>query len=338
MQALADLLVSLHQTLGNVSFLILSLLLAAALCALAIPFTTDLMVNNAAGLSGRLLGPSARTFTINASTNNPEAATMIVSMSFAKMGGWANPLGSLLANIYLMYLIAPAFVALRFALGRNSAGISALGRLLWKERALVFWHVAMSTVTFAVGVAALWLVGYHLPMLDRLFGSLPNGAGLTPHTGPRLWAALAALVAGIAFFLLLERRLKRSRPTLFSDIDAEHHGESVLKFLLGTAGLIAACTVMNGLFLAWTALYGGSLSTLLGAAVYTGLQYVVGALITSLPELLVACRNYRRLTVPDLNTALGSASYSNITNLILALLGLLAFTALALGGRVLPWE
>ena len=70
--------------------------------------------------------------------------------------------------------------------------------------------------------------------------------------------------------------------------------------------------------------FGGTqLQGFLGAAVFAGLHYFVGALVTSLPELKVAVDNYEKLSSPDLNTALSSASVSNMTNLAIAILGLM---------------
>jgi hypothetical protein len=72
--------------------------------------------------------------------------------------------------------------------------------------------------------------------------------------------------------------------------------------------------------------------------VFAGLHYVLGAFITSLPELRVATANYRRLTVADMNTALASASYSNFVNIVLCIGGLAAFLVLTWAGYVMPWE
>ncbi|MDE0837112.1 MAG: hypothetical protein OSA84_12250 [Akkermansiaceae bacterium] len=80
---------------------------------------------------------------------------------------------------------------------------------------------------------------------------------------------------------------------------------------------------MNSLFLAWGDLYHSQLSAIFGPAVFTALHYFLGSLVTSLPETSVALRNYRRCSAPDLNTALRSASHSNMSNL-----GIAAITAL----------
>jgi hypothetical protein len=159
----------------------------------------------------------------------------------------------------------------------------------------------------------------------------------TPAVGFSLYGAMALLLLALLVFRRLEARLKRERPELFTDIHSGDQRESFVGLFLGTAGLIACCWVMNSLFLAWTELYQGSLERVLGTQVFAGLHYFLGALITSLPELKVAIDNYSRISSPDLNTALGSASYSNLVNVALALLGLLVFAGLHLSGTTLPW-
>ncbi|MFG0329545.1 MAG: hypothetical protein ACF8PN_06540 [Phycisphaerales bacterium] len=332
MDLLADWIVSLHASLGPTLFFVISTGLAIA-CFLLITVTTDLMVNNAAGLTAKFLGPKARTLVINASTNNPELATMIVSMGIRRMGGWANPLGSLLANFYLMYLLAIVFVMVKFAVLGQFSKIRQLISLLVRERRLLGWHLVMAAGALVFGTSALLIMRHGLPF----FGSRASDS-TTPATGIAMYVALGILVAAIALFFLLERRLKKSRPELFTDIDASEHSESWLGFVAGAAGLIGSCWVMNELFVAWSEVYGEALQAITGPVVFLALHYVIGSLMTSLPELLVAMQNYQRLTIPDLNTALGSASYSNLTNLIIAALGLIVFIALTGFGVVLPWQ
>ena len=76
------------------------------------------MVNSSAGLAAKYFGNKSRTLVINASTNNPELVNMVTAFWMRKAGGVANPLGSNLANIYLMYLVAPLYVMLRWKLKR----------------------------------------------------------------------------------------------------------------------------------------------------------------------------------------------------------------------------
>ena len=85
---------------------------------------------------------------------------------------------------------------------------------------------------------------------------------------------------------------------------------------------------VNWLFLAWTEIYQAHLTVVLGAAIFTGLHYFVGALITSLPEMNVAVEGYSKATRADLNTALSAASVSNMTNLAIAVLGILMIIVL----------
>ena len=58
----------------------------------------------------------------------------------------------------------------------------------------------------------------------------------------------------------------------------------------------------------------------------------------ALPELRVARRYYSKLGTANLHTALGSATYSNLTNLVLCFLGLALFAILASFGVILTWD
>jgi len=70
----------------------------------------------------------------------------------------------------------------------------------------------------------------------------------------------------------------------------------------------------------------------LGAAIFTGLHYFIGAIITSLPEMNVAVEGYSKITRADLNTALSAASVSNMTNLAIAIIGILTILILKYTG------
>lgn len=340
LQSLTSHVIQIESQVGTLAFVGLSLLVSLLLCFIAIPLTTDLMVNHAAGLAGRWLGPKFRTLVINASTNNPELAAMAVSMGMRRLGGWANPLGSLGANCYLMFLVAPLWLIVSGLMCGRRENMRKFVALLRAEKRLVFWHVGVSIFTVVCGNAALWLMRTHSTEADVPLGDgtvVSNRPALTPPTDWAMYAALGILLGGVVIMLILESGLKRKRPNLFTDIHSADHGHSVILLCVGTIGLIVSCWLMNMLFLAWTELYSDHLSRVLGAAVFAGLHYVLGALITSLPELRVALGNYRRLTVPDLNTALGSASYSNLTNLLICLLGLIVFAGLAASGFTMLW-
>jgi len=344
MTYLVDVLTGIQARVGDVWFMVLSIAITILLCWFAIPVTTDLMVNHAAGIAGRIFGRSSRTLVINASTNNPELFSMVVSMGSKRMGGWANPLGSLLANCYLMYLVGLLWVYAGFRFNGDRQSASRLVSLAWAERRLIGWHLFVALSTFGFGLVALRMMQGHVSWFglaaaaNDASGSGSAGATNFPSTGFAMYISLALLLAGIAIFVFLEGRLKRKRPNLFLDIDDSSHGDSVIAFLIGTVGLIIACGLMNGLFLAWSNIYHENLTAVFGTAVFAGLHYVLGALITSLPELRVATANYRKLTAADMNTALASASYSNFTNLVLCALGLGVFIVLSWWGYVMPWE
>ncbi len=319
------LILDVYQQFGNLSFIILSLLVTVVLCFWCIPETTDLMVNSAAGLAGLYLGRDQRTLVINASTNNPELFSMIVAFTLGRVGGIANPLGSNFANIYLMFIIAPLLVIGRWLLLGKWYKARRMIALLRRERRLWFWHTVMSLTMFAFASFAYWCITG-----VSQFSELPA----EPIVRPRyllLEGGIACLI-GIATFLFFEKKLKASRGELFDDINDENHQPSWKGFFLGTAGLIFSCYLLNSFFLVWSEIYSASLRNIFGAAVFAGLHYFLGSLITSLPEMTVALENYQRLTAADLNTAMASASQSNMTNLAIAALGsLLLSLALFLG-------
>lgn len=320
-----SLLLDFAQSVGSGPFIAASVIFSAILCLWWIPKTTDVMVSASAGLAGKHLGRDQRTLVINISTNNPELFSMLVAFFMLRLGGVANPLGSNFANIYLMFGVAFVVSLVGLAVRSGAAGPSRLLSLIWREKRLVMWHLVMSLALFlAASLAYRLLVG-----VDQ-FGLL-QGEPRTPTASHLLIAALV-LLAAIAVFVFFDRRLKRKRPGLYLNIDETGHVASWGRFALGTGGLVLACWLMNALFLAWTDLYGDALAGLFGPAVFAALHYFVGALVTSLPEMTVAVKNYMRITEADLNTALASASFSNMANLGIALLGsLIAATLVSLG-------
>ncbi len=319
-------LIRLHGAVGDAWFLTISAAITFVLCIVLIPRTTDWMVNASAGLAGRHFGRHSRTLVINCSTNNPELFAMIIAFFLGRLGGIANPLGSNFANIYLMFFVALFIVTFWWMVtGRLSKSV-ALGRLIWREKRLWFWHFIAASLMFLAATAGYW----SLTGADqfRILGE-PSEADRGP-----VWLFVTAGICALSLFVFFyfERRLKRGRPELFEDIDETDHVESWPLFFAGTGGLVAACYLMNCLFLVWGDLYHHQLSLVLGPAVFTALHFFLGSLITSLPETSVAIRNYRYCTPADLNTALGSASYSNMSNLAIAALGALVAGILLLLG------
>ncbi|MCB2156291.1 hypothetical protein KQI84_15555 [bacterium] len=316
------LILEIHGVLGDKLFIAGSLVISVILSLWAIPQSTHVMVNSAAGLAGRHLGRKWRTLTINASTNNPEAASMLVSFGMRRMGGWANPLGSLFANIYLMYIVALIWVSVKFLIKGRPDKVRELFRLIGSEKRLVAFHVAMSFFLFAMGYAALRVL---------------LGDGEPPQFNMALAITVVLLVIALIVFHFVEGRLKRKRPELFEDIDEEEHNESWGRFLLGTAAVVASCWAMNMLFLGWSELYRTHLEALFGVMIFTWLHWFVGSFITSLPEITIAIHNYEKLKRPDLNTALGSTTYSNMVNIAIALFGLVIWMIMSGAGVSFTW-
>lgn len=321
MDLLARLLENFHAIVGDAVFIPVMAVAAVFLSLKLIPVTTDLMVNSAAGLAGEYLGRQYRTLVINCSTNNPEVATMIVSlfmvMGVKRYGGIGTPLGSNFANIYLIFAVALGWVLFRMWLA-NQPGFAGLLELLRKERKLLVWHFTVSFVMFVIACFAFRLLTGQFP-IGANEDAAPTAA---PSTGKLIVSGMIC-VAGVIGFVVLDRHLRRQRPELFEDIDEEAHVASWKDFVLGTIGLIFGCYLINVMFLVTTDIYEGVLATLLGPAVFAVLHYFVGALVTSLPEMNVAISNYRRIEPADLNTALSSASASNMSNLAIAALGCL---------------
>ncbi len=301
---------------GQYWFLVESLILGFILCFRLIPYTTDLMVNASAGLAAKYFGNKSRTLVINASTNNPELVNMVAAFCMRKAGGVANPLGSNLANIYLMYLVAPLFVMLRWKLQRDTDRLQRFKKLIRTERRLIYQHLGMAFLMFAFSIIGFWVLTASHP-----FGGLSEEVQIQP--GSFLIAAALVCVIGIVAFQYWNNRLQERDPELFEAIDDKEHTDSWRQFIGGTTGLVMSSFAVNWLFLAWTQIYEASLTLYLGAAIFTGLHYFVGALITSLPEMNVAMEGYSKITRADLNTALSAASVSNMTNLAIAVLGIL---------------
>ncbi|MBI1290583.1 hypothetical protein GC173_04985 [bacterium] len=321
---MTELLIQLHAGVGDTPFILLSLIVMVILCFLAIPYSTDWMTNSAAGLAGKYFGPRSRSLVINGSTNNPEAASMAVGMAMGRVGGIANPLGSLFANIYLMFLIAPVVVLLKFLVVGRFRDCLILLRLMRYEWKLMLFHLLASAVTFVFGYIAMMLM-------------LSKGQDQPPQLSNMILLMGGVLAIGIIVFLLVDAWLKRRRPELFDDMSDDDHNESWLQFGAGTLGVIASTFLLNAFFLAWTDVYTATLEGVFGVLIFVWLHWFVGALVTSLPELLVAIKYFEKLTAPDLNVALGSVSYSNFVNLVIGLLGVTAWYGMAYAGVHLDW-
>lgn len=328
-----EILINLHQYQtvnfadygGAHWFLVETLLVAFAICKWGIPITTDMMVNASAGLAGKHLGDKSRTMVINASTNNPELANMMVSIGMGRAGGIANPLGSNFANIYLMYLVAPIWVLLKWSCTGQISKARQLISLIITEKKLVISHVFMAVLMFLFSSVGYWfMTGYHQ------FARQTEEVSL--HPVKLLLAGAGVCLVGVFLFLVWNRSQQKKRPDLFDDIDSDEHTDCWKTFFIGTGGLIVSSLLLNAIFIGWSTIYGTSLQGFLGTAVFAGLHYFAGALVTSLPELKVATDNYQKLSSADLNTALASASVSNMTNLAIAIVGIIIISVFSMLG------
>lgn len=298
-----SILLRVHDSVGDSTFVVIMIVIGFAISLRVIPYTTSMMVNAAAGLTGKYLGPEYRTLVINCSTNNPELVTMLLALFVSGkqgVGGIGTPLGSNFANIYLIFFVA--LVWLLFGLWfRDKSQFYRLLTLLRRERALVGWHLAMSIVMFLIASTAFQLLTWTTPPARYMVAVI-----------------ILLCIIGVAIFVWRERILQRKRPDLFHDIDDVGHVACWRSLLVGTFGLLIACYVVNAMFVVSTQLYSATLSQVLGNSVFAAMHYFLGALITSLPELNVAIYNYRKITSADLNTGLASASASNMSNLAVA--------------------
>ena len=334
---MSEILIQLQGQMGNTGFLVLMGLVGVILCFIAIPWSTDMMVNASAGLTEKYLGPKWRTTVINGSTNNPELITMVAALVAGRVGGIGNPLGSNFANIYLMYLVAPLWVMLSWKMRGKQDELQAFKRLLGEEKRLVAWHIIAATMLFVCSVGVFYLLTGQLPFgsgtgHDPVAPAAESAAPAAMFATSDLILAIVCSVIVIAGFIVAMNKQNRKRPELVEEIDTEGQVASWAQFFLGTGVLVACCWTMNAMFAASTVLYQTSLQSVLGTAIFAALHYFIGALVTSLPEMKVALDNYRHLKAPDLNTALASASVSNMTNMAIATIGsIFALIALALG-------
>lgn len=312
MSRLSSFVVGLHQGVSEPVFIIISIVVIG-IGVWLIPKATDIATDSAAGLAGEILGPQQRTLVINSTTNLPELCLMLVSLlGLGRLGGIATPLGSNLANIYLMFLVAPAFLVIKWSIFGHRHKITSLRKLAWKEKGLVTWHLLMSFLMFAFATATYWVLTGTFQ-----FVRFPEQTSLPTN---KFWLLAGSIVCliGIAIFFYLENKLKKKRPEVFEDLDDDEFEASWSQFFTGAISLVLLCYILNEFFVAWTSIYDDQFA---GYALFAALHFFVGSLISSLPEITVAIENYEKITPPELNTALASASQSNMTNLAIAGLG-----------------
>ena len=307
-------IIQLHNSITETAFVIITAFILIIFCFYLIPVATDIMVNSAAGLASKYLGKDKRTIVINSSTNNPELFLMLLSLSIRRIGGIATPLGSNFANIYLMFVAAPIIIIIKWSLIGKISYIKTFIKIFNKEKRLFLWHFFMSLLMFAFATIAYWCITG-----KSEFAPLPEG--ISSRTWPWIFFGGLICLVGVLVFLFYEKQIRKKRPELFFDINADNYTASWRQFIIGTALLILLSYMLNTLFLAWMNIYDDFLSELFGDAVFAGLHYFLGSLISSLPEIIVAIKNYERLTSPDFNTAMASASQSNMTNLGIGFLG-----------------
>ncbi|MCL2926011.1 MAG: hypothetical protein MGF17_15745 [Trichodesmium sp. MAG_R04] len=318
-------IIRLHDSTNETAFLTINALIAVIFCFCLIPTITDMMVNSAAGLAGKYLGKDQRTIVINSSTNNPELFLMLLSLSIRRLGGIATPLGSNFANIYLMFIVAPIIVISKWIFAGKISDIKNFINIFNQEKRLFLWHLSMSLLMFGFSSIAFWCITG-----TSVFSLLPEET--KTRTVPWIFVGSLICLIAVLVFLFYEKQFKVKRPELFEDISEDDYTESWWQFILGTALLVLLCYILNTLFIALTDIYDDVLSQLFGYAIFAGLHYFFGSLISSLPETIVAVKNYERLTSPDLNTAMASASQSNMTNLGIGFLGSVLASLLLLIG------
>ena len=307
-------LVELHNYIGATSFLLITVVTAMVFSLWLIPFSTNLMTNSAAGLAAKFFEAKQRTLVINSTTNLPELFLMLISFGLGRLGGVATPLGSNLANIYLIFALAPLIVLSKWLCFGQISRIRDFIHLLQQERKLLIWHLVLSLTLLSFSSWACWSITGIVPFVIS-----PNNP--LPRTGYFLFSGGFLCLIGVGLYFWFERDLKNQRPEIFEDLDAQDFEASWINLFWGTGGVILSCYILNLFFLALTQIYEPFLTSLFGVAIFAYLHYFIGSLISSLPETTVAVENYQRLTSAELNTALASATVSNMSNLAIAFLG-----------------
>ncbi len=312
MPDLRNVLLELHHSIGEIPFLAFTLLIVIVVSFGAIPRSTELATSSAAGLAGSLWSNNQRTLVINSTTNLPELGIMLVSLfGLGRLGGIATPLGSNLSNIYLIFLVSPIALICKWILKLKNRNIKFLMVLAKREKKLIYWHMMMSLLMFGFASSVYWI----LTGTCQFFHHSRVSQGLDQTS---LFTATTVCFCGVGIFLFFESKLKYSRPELYEDIADATFEASWSRFFLGVVVLCLSCYILNDFFAVWSELYQAKF---VQYSLFPTIHYFVGSLISSLPEMTVAVGNYERLSSPDLNTALGSASQSCMTNLLIAGLG-----------------
>ena len=210
-----NLIVELHNRFNEIPFLIVSFIAAVFFGLWLIPYSTDLMTNSAAGLAEKFFGAKQRTLVINSTTNLPELFLMFISLGLGRLGGVATPLGSNLANIYLMFAIAPVIVIGKWFLLRKPSRIRNLFTLLKKEKNLVIWHLVISLTMFMFSSFGCWSITGIFPFI-----ALPDNTFI--RTGHFLLTGALICFVGVALYFFFEQKLKTKRPEIFEDIEDEN--------------------------------------------------------------------------------------------------------------------
>ncbi|ABW31590.1 hypothetical protein AM1_A0081 (plasmid) [Acaryochloris marina MBIC11017] len=323
MPGLQNILLEFYNYFGELPFIGVTLILVGLVSFRAIPMSTDLATSSAAGLVGLIWGNSQRTLVINSTTNLPELGIMLVSLfGLGRLGGIATPLGSNLSNVYLIFIVSPIVLICKWILIKNPNHINNLMILAKLEKQLILWHVFMALLMFFFASFA-----YLILMGDFQFIQHSEGNAVLDIMS--LVISIIVSLCGVIVFLIFESKLKKRRPELFEDIDDTNFEASWSRFFLGVIMLCLSCYILNDLFAVWTELFQNHFVEF---SLFPTIHYFIGSLISSLPEMSVAVGNYERLSSPDLNTALGSASQSCMTNLLIAGLGSVIALVLSMVG------
>ncbi|ABW33225.1 hypothetical protein [Acaryochloris marina] len=323
MPGLQNILLEFYNYFGELPFIGVTLILVGLVSFRAIPRSTDLATSSAAGLVGLIWGNSQRTLVINSTTNLPELGIMLVSLfGLGRLGGIATPLGSNLSNVYLIFIVSPIVLICKWILIKNPNHIKNLMLLAKLEKQLILWHVFMSLLMFFFASFTYLILTGNVQFIQH------SGAN-TELDIMSLVIAIIVSLCGVIVFLIFESKLKKRRPELFEDIDDTNFEASWSRFFLGVIMLCLSCYILNDLFAVWTELFQNHFVEF---SLFPTIHYFIGSLISSLPEMSVAVGNYERLSSPDLNTALGSASQSCMTNLLIAGLGSVIALVLSMNG------